>query len=76
MRQKSIKSTTAMPKLSKKSPLNIDLDNIDRLANFSNLKYALLREVIEITTEKLNVCNEMLHSTTVNRWRQLFNFKP
>lgn len=53
----------------KEFPLGVGFNNIDKLEIFNKISYELLRKVIEITTEISNICNDMLNSTIVVRWR-------
>lgn len=50
--------------------------NIDKLVDFNNLNYALLREAIKDITKNSNMFNNMLHITIDNRWRYILRFLP
>lgn len=44
------KASTVIAQVNNKSPIKIDFNNIEKLTNYNNLNYELLREVFKITT--------------------------
>lgn len=64
-----LKDTTAMAILNNKSPITIYFINVEKLAIYNSLNYALLKEAIETITVKSDICNDMMHATIDNRWR-------
>lgn len=57
------------------SIINIDFNNVKKLANFVNPNYALLREALEIINKAEFACNDRLHAKIQTRWRSLLKEK-
>ena len=55
------KSNTALAQLHQKEIINIDFENVKKIAHYNNHKYALLREALEISIDA-NACNQIEHA--------------
>lgn len=67
------KSSRAVVRVNNKSPLTIHFNNVEKLANYNNLNYALLRKATEIVTVHSDICNDLFHPTIDNTCRYLLS---
>ena len=64
------KSITALAQLYKKEVIKIDFENVRKIAHYSNQKYALLREALEIPKDA-GTCDYTEHAKIHPIWRSL-----
>ena len=64
------KSNTALAELYKKEIIKIDFENVRKIAHYTNQKYALLMEALEISIDA-SAYNHLKHAKIHKIWRSL-----